>query len=148
VGLTQSWSLSLVGDWNSVTTNGIAQARTHGPSHELLTGAGQAVSTDVKGNITVIPAALRPSGVALAMTWDFDNRMATAVTGSTTVSHKYDALGRRVARTEGANTTIYAQSGQQTVCDYVAGAAPTASTYRYLFASYIDEPVVRITTSG
>ena len=148
VGLTQSWNLSLVGDWNSVTTNGTAQARTLGPSHELLTGAGGAVSTDVKGNITVIPAALRPSGVALAMTWDFDNRMATAVTGSTTVSHKYDALGRRVARTEGANTTIYAQSGQQTVCDYVAGAAPTASTYRYLFASYIDEPVVRITTSG
>ncbi len=51
-GLSQSWSLSAVGDWNSVTTNGTAQTRTYGPTHELLTGAGSNVSTDVKGNIT------------------------------------------------------------------------------------------------
>ena len=48
-GLTQSWNLSAVGDWNSVTTNGTAETRTHGPTHELLTGAGQNVSTDTKG---------------------------------------------------------------------------------------------------
>ena len=58
-GLSQSWGLSLVGDWNSVTTNGTSQTRTHGPTHELLTAASQSVSTDVKGNITLIPAVLR-----------------------------------------------------------------------------------------
>ena len=115
---------------------------------ELLTAAGQAVTTDVKGNITTIPAALRTSGVALALTWDFDNRMVSAVTGSTTVSHKYDALGRRISRSQGATTTSYAQSGPQTLCDYAVGAAPSASTYRYIFASYIDEPVLRVTTTG
>ncbi len=79
-GLSQSWSLSPVGDWNSVTTNGTAQTRTHGPTHELLTGAGSSVSTDVKGNITLIPSSLRPNASSLTSTWDFDNRLTSATT--------------------------------------------------------------------
>ncbi len=42
--------------------------------------------------ITVIPASLRPNASSLTSTWDFDNRLANATTGSTTVSHQYDAL--------------------------------------------------------
>ena len=150
-GLSQSWGLSLVGDWNSVTTNGTSQTRTHGPTHELLTAASQSVSTDVKGNITLIPAVLRTNAQALATTWDFDNRMVTADVGnngSIEVSQKYDALGRRVSRTDGSTTTVFALAGQQVICDYASGAAPAASTYRYLYASYIDEPVLRVTTAG
>jgi hypothetical protein len=60
--LSQSWSLSTVGDWigdwNSVTINGTAQTRTHGPTRELLTAGGQSVTTDVKGNITLLPSIL------------------------------------------------------------------------------------------
>jgi len=54
----QSWNLTSVGDWTSVTTNGIAQNRTHGPTHELLTAGGSSVVTDVKGNMTTLPAVL------------------------------------------------------------------------------------------
>ena len=104
--LSQSWNLFAVGDWNSVTTNGTAQSRTHGPTHELLTAGGQGVT------------------------------------------HQYDALGRRVARTASNATTVFVQVDQQTICDYVSGAAPASSTYRYLYASYIDEPIVRVTTSN
>ncbi|MFO0940477.1 MAG: RHS repeat-associated core domain-containing protein [Pirellulales bacterium] len=150
-GLSQSWSLSAVGDWNSVTTNGSAQTRTHGPAHELLTGAGQSVSTDTKGNITGSPAVMRPNGSSLTCTWDFDNRMASAdigSNGSVEVSHLYDALGRRVARTAGGITTVYVQIYQQTIADYVAGAAPASSTYRYVYGSYVDEPVMRWQTSN
>ena len=68
--------------------------------------------------------------------------------GSIEVSHKYDALGRRVSRTEASTTTVFALSGQQVICDYALGAAPAASTYRYLYASYIDEPIMRRATSG
>jgi RHS repeat-associated protein len=150
-GLTQSWNLSAVGDWNSVTTNGTAQTRTHGPTHELLSGAGQNVSTDVNGNITAIPAALRPNASSLTSTWDFDNRMVSAdvgSNGSVEVSHQYDALGRRVARTAAGSTTVFVQAGQQTIADYVSGTAPASSTYRYVYASYIDEPVMRWQTSN
>ena len=106
------------------------------------------MSTDVKGNITLIPSSLRPNASSLTSVWDFDNRLISATTGSTTVSHQYDALGRRVARTSGSSTTIYVQAGQQTIADYASGAAPGSSTYRYLYASYIDEPVMRWTTSS
>ncbi len=79
----------------------------------------------------------------------FDNRLSSAaVSGGATVSQQFDALGRRVARTVGISTTVYVQDGQQTIADYAVGAAPASSTYRYLYASYVDEPVMRWQTSG
>jgi hypothetical protein len=52
----QSWNLSLVGDWDSVTTDSTTQNRTHGPTHELLTAGGSSVSTDVKGKHDLNPS--------------------------------------------------------------------------------------------
>ena len=137
--LDQSWNLSPVGDWNSITENGAVQSRSHGPTHELLAVDSQSVSHDVKGNMTLIPAALRPDGNALSLVWDQDNKMSSATTNGVTVTQRFDALGRRVAR----NNDIYVQTGQQTVADYVSGTAPTTPEYTYVYASYIDEPVMR-----
>ena len=137
--LDQSWNLSPVGDWNSITENGAVQSRSHGPTHELLAVDSQSVSHDVKGNMTLIPAALRPDGNALSLVWDRDNKMSSATTNGVTVTQRFDALGRRVA----CNNDIYVQTGQQTVADYVSGTAPTTPEYTYVYASYIDEPVMR-----
>ncbi len=145
----QSWSLTTVGDWTSVTTNGTAQTRTHGPTHELLTAGGQTVTTDVKGNQTALPALLSTSGVQLGLNWDFDNKLKSADSdnnGSADVTFEYDALGRRVARTQGSSAVVYFQADQQTIADYPRGGAASAATYRYVYGSYIDEPVVRKTT--
>ena len=146
----QSWNLTSVGDWTSVTTNGIAQNRTHGPTHELLTAGGSSVVTDVKGNMTSIPATLRPAGAttALLLSWDFDNKLASAdidANGTADVSFQYDALGRRVARTGTGGSFVFVQMDQQTIADYPVGGAASTPTYRYVYASYIDEPVVRKT---
>ena len=134
--LSQSWNLSAVGDWNSVTTNGTAQSRTHGPTHELVTAGGQSVTHDTKGNMLLIPASVRANSSPLVLTWDFDNRMVSADVGADgviDVTHQYDALGRRVARTASGSTTVFVQVDQQTICDYASGAAPASSTYRYLY---------------
>jgi RHS repeat-associated protein len=149
--LTKSWSLSAVGDWNSVTENSSTQSRTHGPTHELLTAAGQNVTTDTKGNMTVIPAVLRPGADPLNLTWDMDNRLSSADVDNDSVadvSYQFDALGRRVARDDGTNVTVYVQSGQQTIADYASGAAATSPTYTYYYASYIDEPIYRTGTGA
>jgi YD repeat-containing protein len=45
----QSWNLTKVGDWTSVTTNGTAQNRTHGPTHELLNRRWPIVSNGPEG---------------------------------------------------------------------------------------------------
>ena len=145
----QSWALTSVGDWSSVTTNGTAVTRTHGPTHELLTSGGQNVTTDVKGNQTVLPASLATQAAQLAFGWDFDNKLKSSDidnNGSADVTFEYDALGRRVARTEGSTAVVYFQADQQTIADYPRGGSASTATYRYVFASYIDEPVVRKTT--
>ena len=92
--------------------------RTQGPTCDLLPRAGQNVTADVGNNSSV------------------------------DVTYKFDALGRRVFRDNGTTATIYVQAGQQTIADYTASSAPSSPTYRYVYASYIDEPVLRFKPSG
>ncbi|WP_235909042.1 RHS repeat-associated core domain-containing protein [Roseiconus nitratireducens] len=147
--LDQSWNLTPVGDWQSFTENSVVQNRTHGPAHELTAAAGQAVQHDAKGNITLLPSSLRPQ--PSAFTWDFDNRLKSADignNGTVEVEYEFDALGRRVARTESGSTTVFVQNGQQTLADYASGASPSSPTYTYIWGDYIDELVVREGTGG
>ncbi len=149
--LDQSWSLSLVGDWSSITENLSTQSRTHGAAHELLTAASQSITHDIKGNMTSIPAVLRSGSNPLALSWDFDNRLAGAdVDNDSTddVTYGYDALGRRVKRDDGTNVTVFVQNGQQTFLDYPSGTAATSPTYCYIYASYVDESIMRIGHTG
>jgi len=152
--LDQAWNLSLVGDWNSVTENASTQSRTHGPTHELLTAAGQAITHDAKGNQTSIPAVLRVSpspNLPLSLQWDFENKLISADTDNDAVAdvtYQWDALGRRVGRDDGTTATVFVESGQQTIADYTSGTAATSPTYNYVYASYIDEPVMRAGTGG
>jgi RHS repeat-associated protein len=147
----QSWNLSLVGDWDSVTTDSTTQNRTHGPTHELLTAGGSSVTHDAKGNMTSIPANLRDSSDPLAFNWDFDNRMKSADTDNDSVAdvfYEFDALGRRVARDDGTQDTIFVQVGQQTIADYVSGTAAASPETTYAWGSYIDELILRTEPSG
>jgi len=149
--LDQSWDLSPVGDWNSITENLSVQNRTHGPVHEILTASGQAVQHDPRGNMTLIPPALRPGSDPLKLKWDFDNKLRAADTdndGVDDVFYRWDALGRRVGRDDGTTSVVYFQDGQQTLADYPAGAAAGSPTYTYVYASYIDEVVLRSGGSG
>jgi RHS repeat-associated protein len=103
----------------------------------------------VKGNQTVLPASLATQAAQLAFGWDFDNKLKSSDidnNGSADVTFEYDALGRRVARTEGSTAVVYFQADQQTIADYPRGGSASTATFRYVFASYIDEPVVRKTT--
>ena len=121
-----------------------------GMSVNCLTAGGQNVATDVKGNITTLPVNLRPAGSTTAMnlTWDSDNKLRSAdidANGTADVNFQYDALGRRVARSGTGGSVVYVQMDQQTIADYPVGGAATTPTFRYVYASYIDEPVVRKT---
>ena len=121
-----------------------------GMSVNRLTAGGQNVATDVKGNITTLPVNLRPAGSTTAMNlnWDSDNKLRSAdidANGTADVNFQYDALGRRVARSGTGGSVVYVQMDQQTIADYPVGGAATTPTFRYVYASYIDEPVVRKT---
>lgn len=146
--LDQAWDLSLVGDWGTYTENTSEQTRTHGPTHELLSAAGQKVQHDAKGNQTLVPGVLRigaPTN-SMKLKWDFENKLLAADTNNDNtddVFYKFGALRRRVGRDDGTVSTVYVQDGQQTIADYTAGTAAASLTYTYVYASYIDEPVLR-----
>ncbi|MBX3417067.1 MAG: RHS repeat-associated core domain-containing protein [Pirellulaceae bacterium] len=147
----QAWNLSLVGDWNTFNQTGsspLTQTRTHGPAHEFtsFTGTNSGTLTyDAKGNQTVRPASL--VAPALNLSWDFDNRLIGADTDGTPasleVTYEFDALGRRVARNGPSGNVVFVQSGQQTIADYARGAAASSPSFRYVYGSYIDEPILR-----
>jgi RHS repeat-associated protein len=123
------------------------------PSGEVgLSGPGEGTVThDAKGNMTLIPAVLRPGSDSLKMKWDFENKLLAADTDNDSVDdifYKFDALGRRVGRDDGTANVVYFQDGQQTIADYPSGTAAGSPTYTYVDASYIDEPVMRGGSGG
>jgi RHS repeat-associated protein len=93
-----------------------------------------------------VTSLFTPQSSPLALIWDFDNKLRSADLGnnsSVDVNFQYDALGRRVARTGTGGSVVYVQHDQQTIADYPVGGVASTPTYRYVYASYIDEPVVR-----
>ena len=134
-GVNHTWNLSLVGDWNSYNDGTGAVNRTHNDVHEITGIGGVTVEHDVRGNVT-------KNATGQTFTWDWDNRLVTTDKdgdGTDDYEAQYDAFGRRVAwGTIGApRTWIYA--GQQGIARYIQNG--TNPLNRYVYGSYIDEPI-------
>jgi RHS repeat-associated protein len=141
VGVTQTWVLSLVGDWNSFTKNAVTETRTHDAAHELLTRNATSLTYDQKGNLT-------QHSNGQQYTWDYENRMQTAVNALAVQVgvYTYDALGRRASKVTTAGITVFVSDGLQEIAEYDNAAAVNAPTREYVFGNdYIDEPVMMLT---
>ncbi|MDZ7616864.1 MAG: RHS repeat-associated core domain-containing protein, partial [Patescibacteria group bacterium] len=144
--LDQAWNLSLVGNWAAFTENQVQQTRTHTAVHEIAAIDANPIAHDPAGNL------IRNAGDTLdRYTWDFDNRLATADTnqdGTAECGYQYDARGKRVSNTvpdgEGSVTTVFVYLGNQVVSEYAADALPASPERKFVYATYIDEPVVMI----
>lgn len=114
----QSWLLSPVGDWQSMTRNGVTETRTHNGVHEVTTVGTAALAYDGKGNLT-------RDADGRTFHWDDENRMTRAEVPSgasptgfgIVASYQYDALGRRVAKTVNGTTTRFLHDGQQVIVE-------------------------------
>jgi RHS repeat-associated protein len=53
-----------------------------------------------------------------------------------------------VARSEAGNNIVYVHAGQQVIADYARGAAAAAPSFRYVYGSYVDEPLLRHAGTG
>jgi RHS repeat-associated protein len=113
---SQSWTLDVLGNWSSVTTDGNTQNRTFNQQNEV-TGVGSAtLSFDANGNLTT-----DETGKTLA--YDAWNRLVSVKNGSTTLaSYRYDGLGQRVSETvSGTTTDVYFSSAWQVLEEQVGG---------------------------
>ncbi len=143
----QAWALSSVGDWNSFIDAGVTQARTHGPTHEILTMGSATVTHDSRGNMTQDEQGKQ-------LTWNADGMLASATipAGSSTGvegthAYQYDVLGRRVRKVTGgtgASDTVFIRDGQTVAAEYAATSAAASPLRKYVNASYVDEPVLLI----
>ena len=140
---SQDWTLSLVGDWDSTTINGVAQSRSHNEVHELTGIGANSLSYDAKGNLITDENDQE-------YIWDIDNHLSEALdtNDNTIATFGYDASGRRVYKTVGGTTTVFICQGQQVVCEYDSLSAVTAPSRTYVYGNYIDEPLMTVDGLG
>jgi len=130
------WTLTDVGDWSALKLNGTSTIRTHSNSHETTAVGVSALTYDAKGNLT------NDATKSQDYEWDFDNRMTSVDDGTTENIAKYDALGRRVQFGTSASPSTYVYAGQQMISRYSNNGAPASPLQKWVYGSYIDEPIM------
>ena len=134
---SQSWNLDLIGNWGN-TTGSLAgssfnENRTHNDVHELTTAGANSVTYDAKGNTNV-----DANGIVLV--WDIDNHLKS----HGLVNFTYDALGRRLEKSELANSTLFICDGQRVIEEYEDSGSGYALERSYVYGTYIDDIVAKI----
>jgi RHS repeat-associated protein len=135
--LTQTWSLSPVGDWQSTTRESVVENRTHNAAHELTAIGAAPLSYDARGNLVTDDAGH-------SLSWDFDNKIRTYGAGESSVSYTYDVLGRKVMRVVGSSTTIFVHAGEEVVAEYENGSLRTD----FVLGAEIDRPIAYLNGSN
>ena len=136
-GHDQSWDIDAEGNFNTVTTDGVDEDRTHNAQNEL-TGVGAATPTyDANGSLTTDEAGRTLTYDA----WDRLVQVAPLGGGSSLATYQYDALGRRIVQTVGGETRSFFYSvAWQVLEERVGGVAKV----QYVWSPvYVDALVVR-----
>jgi YD repeat-containing protein len=100
---TRSWDYDAQGNWQSVTTNGNTQTRTHNAQNEITGISGGVTPTyDANGNLT-------RDETGRQFVYDAWNRLVEVkdASGNTLKSYAYDGLHRRISETAGGTTTDF-----------------------------------------
>ena len=127
-----SYDLDLLGNWNSKTTDGVTEARTHNEVNEIAAIETQPLVHDDNGNLV--------DDGDRSYDYDEENRLVR-VTRKVPVEvlgeYQYDALGRRVRKQDNfGQETLYFYDGQRIV-EEQDGSGVTRATY--VFGNYLDE---------
>jgi len=138
--LAESYSFDAVG--NRLTSVEPA-SYTYNSSNELTSTSSATYAYDNNGNTT---SKTDTNGTA-TYTWDYENHLASVtlpVQGGT-VYFNYDPFGRRIRKTFGAATAIYAYDGDNITEELDSGGNLVA---HYTQGAGIDEPLALTGTGG
>jgi len=135
-GRTQSWGYDALGNFNTVTTNGVAQTRTANKQNEIISIGGATTPTfDANGNMT-------KDEVGRLFVFDAWNRETIVKNsgGTTLLSYSYDARNYRIVENDGTAKDLYYSSGWQLLEERVGGT----TTNSYVWSPvYIDAMIAR-----
>ncbi len=115
---SQSWDYDSTGNWDSLTTNGTAQARTANKQNEVTSIGGATTPTyDANGNMTT-------DETGRLFVYDAWNRLVTVKNSGGTVleGFGYDGVSRRVTQAAGGVTTDLFYSAAWQVLEEKVGA--------------------------
>jgi RHS repeat-associated protein len=149
---SQQWQFDALGNWTTVTTNGVAQNRTANAQNELTQVGGSALAYSTTGNLTT-----DAEGRTLA--YDAWNRLISVqnAAGTEVARYEYDGLNRRIveqvgtpasptAATAPVRDVYYSQEWQaleERVRTSPSQVATTADT-RFIWSPvYVDAMVAR-----
>src|SRR5262249_11878841 len=133
----QGWSTDALGNFASVTTDSSTQTRSHNDQNQITSISGATTPTyDSNGDLTTDETGKQ-------FVFDAWNRLvAVKNSGGTTLeTFSYDALGRRISKTESGTTTdLYVSSAAQVLEERVGG---TASNQKIWSPVYVDAMILR-----
>jgi len=121
---TKSWSYDALGNWTSVTTNGVTQTRTANAQNQYTSISGQTTPAyDNDGNLTTDPDGN-------TYVYDAWNRLVAVKNGSTTLeTYSYDALGRRITENSGTLVNLYYNADWQVIEERNSGSSTASVQY-------------------
>jgi RHS repeat-associated protein len=150
---SQQWQFDALGNWTSVTTNGVAQARTANAQNELTqVGSAWWIAHSPTGNLTA-----DAQGRTLA--YDAWNRLVSVKNsaGNEIARYEYDGLNRRIVEQVGTLASqwaatapvrdVYYSQDWQVLEERVrtsTGAIPATADTRFIWSPvYVDAMVAR-----
>ncbi|MFL5245944.1 MAG: RHS repeat domain-containing protein [Gemmataceae bacterium] len=120
---TQTFTPDALGNFSSVTTDGTAVNRTHNQQNEVTAVAATSLAFDKNGNMTT-------DEQSRTLIYDAWNRLVEVKNGATTLaSYKFDAMGRRIVETAGANTRDLYFDGWNVIEERLNGASTADIQY-------------------
>jgi RHS repeat-associated protein len=149
---SQQWQFDALGNWTTVTTNGVAQARTANAQNELTEVGSSTLAYSTTGNLTI-----DAQGRTLA--YDAWNRLVSVadISGTEVARYGYDGLNRRIVEQVGTPASpaaataairdVYYSQDWQALEERVrtsTGAIPATADSRFIWSPvYVDAMVAR-----
>jgi RHS repeat-associated protein len=149
---SQQWQFDALGNWTTVTTNGVAQSRTANAQNELTQVGGSTLAYSTTGNLTT-------GAEGRTLVYDAWSRLISVknASGTEVARYGYDGLNRRIIEQVGtavapaaataAIRDVYFSQYWQALEERVrtsTGAIPATADTRYIWSPvYIDAMVAR-----
>jgi YD repeat-containing protein len=135
-GQTQAWTTDALGNFTSTTIDGVPTDNTFNAQNQQLANGSAVLTFDQNGNMTTDETGRQ-------FVYDAWNRLVGVKdsVGTTLETFAQDALGRKVATTQGSNvTTLFYSNQWQVLEEKVDGV----TTFRYVWSPvYVDAMVLR-----
>ena len=133
---SQSWDYDALGNWDSVTTDNVAETREHNEQNEITSVSGTTTPIyDANGNMTGDESGRQ-------FVYDAWNRLVEVKnsSGVTLTEYSYDAMSRRISENDGTETDLYYSASWQVLEEQIGGV----TTESYVWSPvYIDAMIAR-----